>query len=437
MCDTIIATGDVTESGFTLFGKNSDREPNEAHHLTRIPALDHSPGSQLACTYITIPQAAHTHEVLLAKPFWMWGAEMGANEHGLVIGNEAVFTRMPYLSDPALLGMDLLRLALERATNAREAVDVITELLERHGQGGNCGYQLKFNYHNSYLIADPGQAWLLETADNQWAARQVSGVYSISNGLTISDQFDLCSSELVSTAINNGWCRSESEFSFRDCYADKLYSRLASCEYRRGRTMNSLNKTAKLGIADLMTALRDHGDSEDPRGGVTRSTVCMHAGTGRLRRSQTTGSMVSCLDPRRSTHFLTGTAAPCTSFFKPVWTDNALPDLGPVPEGTFNPETLFWNHERLHRSALKDLPEHLPALANAQQEFERNMIAEAISDSQSEGNIRSALTSEFFRRAEELEARFMKSGANNRITGAWLYRRRWRRINKEAGIPIN
>ena len=60
----------------------------------------------------------------------MWGAEMGANEHGLAIGNEAVFTRVP-IEDNGLLGMDLVRLALERCSRLRRH---LPSLASPHGR---------------------------------------------------------------------------------------------------------------------------------------------------------------------------------------------------------------------------------------------------------------------------------------------------------------
>ena len=130
MCDTIVALGNSTADGNVLFGKNSDRHPNEAHEVIILPAAQHPEGATTKCTYIEIPQAARTNKVLLDKPFWIWGAEMGSNEHGVTIGNEAVFTRTPYDKTPGLIGMDFLRLALERCDTAEQAMHLIIELLE-------------------------------------------------------------------------------------------------------------------------------------------------------------------------------------------------------------------------------------------------------------------------------------------------------------------
>ena len=169
MCDTLVAL----EAGRVFFAKNSDRDANEAQLLDWIPARRHESGTPLRCTWIEIPQVAQTHAVLLSRPFWMWGAEIGANEHGVVIGIEAVLARR---SPPrlGLTGMDLLRLGLERARTAQEAVETLTTLLETHGQGGGCGHEDRgFRYHNSFLIADHTGAHVLETVDRKWAVEAV------------------------------------------------------------------------------------------------------------------------------------------------------------------------------------------------------------------------------------------------------------------------
>ena len=149
MCDTMVALGNSTKDGHVIFAKNSDRQPNEPLLMLDIPRQQHAPGSQVHCTYISVDQVRETYRVLLFKPSWMWGAEMGANEFGLNIGNEAVFTKVRQ-GPNSLLGMDLVRLALERCKTSTEALHLMTDLLAKHGQGGNCGYEKRFVYHNSF-----------------------------------------------------------------------------------------------------------------------------------------------------------------------------------------------------------------------------------------------------------------------------------------------
>ena len=321
MCDTVVT---LTGDGF-VFAKNSDRDPNEAQVLDWRKAADHPAGATLDCTWLSIPQARRTHAVLLSRPFWMWGAEMGANEHGVVIGNEAVFTTEPLRAE-GLTGMDLVRLGLERATSAHEAVGVITDLLTEHGQGGGCGHEhRRFTYHSSFLVADRSDAWVLETAGQRWATEQVTeGARSISNGLTIAG--------------------------FADELSDRLRTGVSACRVRQPRTQERAAKAR--GPADLMPVLRDHL-ADEPKysplnGGM--GAPCMHAG-GLVANAQTTGSWVADLPTGR--HWVTGTAAPCTSLFKPARVDEPL-DVGAPPTDQFDATSLWWRHEALHRLAVQD-----------------------------------------------------------------------------------
>lgn len=53
---------------------------------------------------------------------------------------------------------------------------MITGLLERYGQGGSCREDpMPFCYHNTFLLADRTEAWVLETAGRLWAAQRIQG----------------------------------------------------------------------------------------------------------------------------------------------------------------------------------------------------------------------------------------------------------------------
>jgi secernin len=437
MCDTVVALGSVTADGVTLFGKNSDREPNEAHQIVRLPAADHAPGSTVPCTYLEIPQVAHTYAVLLAKPFWMWGAEMGANEHGVTIGNEAVFTKVPYDKQPGLIGMDFLRLALERSTTAREALTLITQLLEQYGQGGNCGFQHHLFYHNSFIIADPRDAWVLETAGQQWAAVQVKDIRAISNGITIGREWDEASADLVRYAIDRKWCTSRDDFDFARCYSDFVYTRFSACHDRQCRTTDLLApQKGRLTPDTIMHALRDHGPRANrewtPAAGLSTVTVCWHAGFGPIRGSQSVGSMVSHLAPDRQTHFVTGTSAPCTSLFKPVWLDADLPDMGPSPTGTYDAAALFWQHEVLHRATLRDYATRRALYQTERDELERRFIAGAFTCAD-----RSAYAAQCFDAADQATRRWIGCvrPADILTHQPLLHSLAWRKFNRQANMP--
>ena len=282
MCDTFVALGPASGDGAVVFGKNSDREPNEAQALEYHPGARHPAGAALKCTYIEIPQAPETLAALISRPFWMWGAEFGANEKGVVIGNEAVFTRLPRDKKPALLGMDLLRLALERGPSAEEALETIVRLLSDHGQGGPCGYEdKKLAYHNSFIIAAPDSAWVLETAGPLWAAKRIAENYAISNALTIGEDFDRSHPDLIDFARDHGRLKKGENFHFARAYSDWFFTFFSASRARRGRAAGLLERFGRINPAAAMAILRDHREEPYyPDKHPLMNRVCAHAANG-------------------------------------------------------------------------------------------------------------------------------------------------------------
>jgi dipeptidase len=393
MCDTIAIAGE----GRVLFAKNSDRDPNEGQALEWHPACTHAPGTTLRCTWIEVPQVRETRAVLLSRPFWMWGAEMGANDCGVVIGNEAVFTRQPY-ARAGLTGMDLLRLALERAAAAREACAVIIALLESHGQGGGCGHEnRRFTYHNSFIVADPREAYVLETAGRHWATERVEGARSISNGLTIP-----------------GFARR---------HGDRVKTFVSACGVRRRRTQQLAEQARTThGLFDI---LRDHGEgAAHPRYSWLRGGMaapCMHAG-GLVAASQTTASWVAELTPAGCLHWVTATSTPDLSLFKPVTVERPL-DIGPAP-GERVDNSLWWKHERLARLIMRDPQRLAPAIQAERDAIEQAWLA-APPPPEEAFAAHHAFIEQWLDRLR---------GTSVRDTRPWYVRRYWRTRNHRAGV---
>lgn len=420
MCDTLCALPSWTTDGSTLLAKNSDRSPNEPHIIRFVPAQQHQPGSTLNCTYRSIPQVTRTYAVLLCKPDWIWGAEMGVNEHGVAIGNEAVFTKAKKGPD-SLIGMDLLRLGLERAKTAEEALSVIIDLLETYGQGGNCGYDHDFRYDNSFLIADPSRAFVLETAGRNWAAAEVKDKAAISNRLSLHQEHSL------RYGIEAG-----GDFSRK--YREPVYTFFSASKSRRAQSICALEDGPKA-PAFMMQALRSHPPAlegrEFTRGGV--NSVCMHAGG--LIGDHTTGSFVAVLRKGAPiTIWATGASTPCISAFKPLFF--GIPSGAPVFESEAEGRAYWLQRERLHRAALagaidiSTLRRQRDALEAAWLKEEALLFSSGTPDEQALREVAARASAQ----EEALVRSFSTDGWETPKTGGY-YGRYWKRKNAALGKP--
>jgi hypothetical protein len=191
MCDTLCGSG----SGGMVFAKNSDRPPGEVQVAMPF-ARRASAGCTLRTQYLSIGDTG-AHATFLSCPTWLWGAEHGVNEHGVAIGNERVGTiHDAGAAKPALIGMDLVRLGLERARTALEALDVMTELLTTCGQGGIADAAHHEAYDSSFLIADPAHAIILDTSGTDYAAAPFPDGTAISNRHTLTTEWTRASDSL-------------------------------------------------------------------------------------------------------------------------------------------------------------------------------------------------------------------------------------------------
>jgi len=378
MCDTSVAIGSATADGSVIFAKNSDRKANESQPLRFYPRAEHAIGSRLRCTHREIPEARETWALIGSQPSWIWGFEIGVNEHGVAIGNEAVYGREGYEED-GLLGMDFIRLGLERGQSAYGAMHVIVELLQEYGQGGNADLIQPRSYHNSFIIADPREAWVLETAGRYWVAERVTGRRAISNCYTIQTEWDEAADNLVENATRQGWWKGLGDFNFALAYGDPTHDvRSGQCRFQRATEV--LGDRKGLTVEDFLAVIRDHEGTEvDANGQTAAFPICMHETSPRI--GATAASLVVQLRPSRSNLPNAVTwhsfGSPCLSAFHPLYISAGAPDprLG-IGDTRFDPNSPFWLNERVQRRA-DAYPALKPLVVKEWQRIERQALVAA------------------------------------------------------------
>ncbi|UCH84697.1 MAG: C69 family dipeptidase [Candidatus Latescibacterota bacterium] len=283
-CTNLIVTKGATTDGSVTITYTCD---GEFHPRMRYyPAADHEPDSVVEIkdwsgnVHGTVKQVPHTYAVVYLM-----------NEHQLVIG-ETTFGGREELENPdgLLHYWWLMRLALERAKTAREAIEVMTSLVAEYGYRST---------GESFSIADPNEAWLMEMIGPgpggegaQWVAMRVPDGYVCAHAnMSRIGEFPLddpenClySENVISFAVDKGYYDpgTGEPFRFNHAYNPphpemlryaatrvwSLFRRVApsqnwSPDYHRGvpgaeRYPLWIKPDKKISTADVFALMRDH-----------------------------------------------------------------------------------------------------------------------------------------------------------------------------------
>lgn len=401
MCDTFyMRRADGTTR---FFAKNSDRDPNEPQYMLLVRAGSVSTPK----TYVAMPSHEVKHDVWLSKPSWMWGAEMGVNSQGVCIGNEATFNRVP-VDKTGVLGMDHLRTALELASTAREALDILIQNTRRFGQGGNGGYENPLYYHNSYLIMDPYEGYVLETVGRYYAYKKLDANYNISNKVSLTDDFHELSPELQGKVTN-----------FERHFINPIVSYFAGAYHReaRGRELMAQSHFNLEGAIDVLgPAYRlrriDEEHRDDSRGAGEFPGYGFHD-----------------LRLRYRTYMVHRRPLSGGPLFKPLKFDyrsDALSsNLGSCAMSDETQGLKRWKYNNLlFRAVLKDYDNNVERLRPVLREYQDRLfeLAESL-DGAELSHKAQAINTEYVHHA-------LKLVGEGPLKGGWQFRRYWRKQNQ-------
>lgn len=286
-CTTIAAGAKATEHGSVMIGHSDDGDPIADPRLIFVPAADHPPGSKryIYNTNLEYPRSVSYHRGLDYRPDEFTDAVLGKsgvretigsipevahtfayqdtdygaiNEQNVAIAestcsamfrtcqvNTSIGCEPGRTKGEALLDVgSLSEIAMERASTARQAVQLMGELAYKYGFFGS---QDANGYGEALQVADPTEVWTFHIlADDTgtkaiWAAVRVPDdqVTVLANMFTIRkvDVNDtkncMASPNVYTVAAKYGWWNSGEVLDFTRVYSNGEYG----YKYYSGRRM--------------------------------------------------------------------------------------------------------------------------------------------------------------------------------------------------------
>jgi len=265
-CTTVLIGKDMTADGSVIHAHNEDMGFSAVGRLCSVKAETHKSGETLKVPYVTIPQVDKTYQ------YWASGNAhsssglgvstetrpydyvlVGMNQWGVTMACNWMWSKEENMSEEGIRRYAIRQLILERAKTAQDAVKIIADFIEQYGQADWGGLD--------YALADPNEAWIVETTTHHWVARKIKDdeILVIANRFTIGKNYDKSSKGLIEFAQKKGWYDpSKGDFSFRDAYGRPDKMDQAYDKDRETRVMALLkDKQGVITPEDLFLVLRD------------------------------------------------------------------------------------------------------------------------------------------------------------------------------------
>jgi dipeptidase len=283
-CTNIIVTKGASKDGSTMVSYSADSFTfyGELYHFqaavyaddAKVDIYEWDTGKFLG----RIKQARETYNVV-----------GNMNEYQVVIGETTFGGREELHNTKGIIDYgSLIYLALQRSKTAREAIKIMTDLVNEYGY---------YSEGESFSIGDPNEAWIIEMLGHGdgnkgaiWVALRIPDGYIAAHAnharirtFPLNDPNNcLYAPDVISYARDKGWYKGkDSEFSFSDVYAPIDFGAIRFCDGRVWSVFRRVNKEAekyigyikgenldqlpvwikpekKLDVHDVMQLMRDH-----------------------------------------------------------------------------------------------------------------------------------------------------------------------------------